>query len=60
MLVTKNEYVWESFTEDEDDDVPDIPLEKSSSAAGGIGVATEKKGKSAGGQKSLMSFFGKK
>ena len=60
--VTKNEYVYESFSEDEDSDAtpnamkaPANPV-SSANATGG-----KKKGKAnADGQKSLMSFFGKK
>jgi DNA polymerase delta subunit 3 len=59
-LVTKNEYVYESFSEDEESDVPkvkkQVPTKAPTSAAG-----DKKKGKAnAAGQKNLMSFFGKK
>jgi len=61
--VTKHDWVYESFSEDEDsDDVPKLkkvaPVAMSSDAPAAAG---DKKGKqAAGGQKSLMSFFGKK
>jgi len=62
--VTKHDWVYESFSEDEDsDDVPKLkkvaPVAMSSDAPAAAG--DKKKGKqAAGGQKSLMSFFGKK
>jgi len=60
ILVTKNEYVYESYSEDEEDEekvskrsVPQAPPVKTE--------GDKKKGKgAAAGQKSLMSFFGKK
>jgi len=62
LVVTKNEYVYESFSEDDESDVP--PKGKKSVAHARSVAATggdKKKGKaSATGQKSLMSFFGKK
>lgn len=57
--VTKNEYVYESFSEDEESELVPKPMKRTSStlSAGG----DKKKGKAnAAGQKSLMSFFGKK
>jgi hypothetical protein len=60
IIVTKNEWVYESFSEDEEE--VDTPREKkgvvhTSSAS----VGEKKRGKAgAAGQKSLMSFFGKK
>jgi hypothetical protein len=59
ILVTKNEYVYESFSED---DESDAPKEKKKSVVQGPVLAggDKKKGKgAAAGQKSLMSFFGK-
>jgi hypothetical protein len=62
LVVTKNEYVYESFSEDDESDVS--PKGKKSVAqAPNVAVpgGDKKKGKaSAAGQKSLMSFFGKK
>ena len=68
VLVTKNEYVYESFSEDEDSDVVAPKVVKTAANAnakggsvGGAGGGGDKKGKgNAAGQKSLMSFFGKK
>lgn len=58
ILVTKNEYVYESFSED---DESDATKEKRSSVPGPVHAAGDKKkGKgAAAGQKNLMSFFGK-
>jgi hypothetical protein len=60
ISVTKNEYVYESFSEDEDSDAQ--KSKKSVAGAPKPSVAGDKKkGKSsAAGQKNLMSFFGKK
>jgi len=59
ILVTKNEYVYESFSEDEDSDVAPKAVKTAANAANTGG--DKKKGKAnAAGQKSLMSFFGKK
>ena len=59
MIVTKNEYVYESYSEEEEEDVEKAPRKTAT-----LPVKTEgekKKGKqAAAGQKSLMSFFGKK
>ena len=59
--MTKNEYVYESYSEDEESDAP---AEKSASTATGMGVKSGavggKKKKDISGQKNLMSFFGKK
>jgi DNA polymerase subunit Cdc27 len=61
-LVTKNTYVYESFSEDEESDVPkgkkSAPTSNPTKAVVG---GEKKKGKaSAAGQKNLMSFFGNK
>ena len=59
-IVTKHEHVYESFSEE---DESDVPVEKKSvvSAGGGAKPAVGGKSKKDGaGQKSLMSFFGKK
>jgi DNA polymerase subunit Cdc27 len=55
--VTKNDWGYESFSEDEESDAPQVKK-----AAPAVAVpGDKKKGKqAAGGQKSLMSFFGKK
>ena len=63
IIVTKNEYVYESFSEDDDSEVPkgkkNVVQAPSGVAAAAVG--DKKKGKgNAAGQKSLMSFFGKK
>jgi hypothetical protein len=62
ILVTKNEYVYESFSEDEESDQAPKPIKRTGSTlSAGAGAADKKKGKAnAAGQKSLMSFFGKK
>ena len=62
MVVTKNEYVYESFSEDEDSDVaPKVAKTGGNAPVKAAGAGGDKKGKgSAAGQKSLMSFFGKK
>jgi DNA polymerase subunit Cdc27 len=55
ILVTKNEYVYESFSEDDDSDAPPKVAKTATNP-----VPDKKKGKAnAAGQKSLMSFFGK-
>ena len=59
MEVTKNEYVYESFSEDEDSDAQ-VEKKPTSSAPKPASAATTKGKKDAAGQKSLMSFFGKK
>jgi DNA polymerase subunit Cdc27 len=58
-IVTRNEFVYESFSEE---DESDVPVEKKSAvSAGGVKPAGGGKPKKDGaGQKSLMSFFGKK
>jgi DNA polymerase subunit Cdc27 len=58
ISVTKNEYVYESFSED---DESDATKEKRSAVQGPAHTGGDKKkGKgAAAGQKSLMSFFGK-
>ena len=60
MVVTKNEYVYESFSEEEDE--AEVQKEKKVIHQGPTThVAERKKGKgSAAVQKSLMSFFGNK
>lgn len=60
MEVTKNEYVYESFSEDEDSDAQVEKKPASSSAPKPASAATTKGKKDGAGQKSLMSFFGKK
>lgn len=62
MVVTKNEYVYESFSEDEDSDVaPKVAKTAAGQVKAGNTAGGDKKGKgNAAGQKSLMSFFGKK
>ena len=61
-VVTKNEYVYESFSEDEEDEAVEEKVPKKSVPAHVKSEGEKKKGKGAGaaGQKSLMSFFGKK
>jgi len=57
--VTKNEYVYESYSEDEEEEEVEKVPKKSVPQAKTEG--DKKKGKgAAAGQKSLMSFFGKK
>jgi hypothetical protein len=60
-LVTKNDYVYESFSEDDESDVPKGKKSAPTSNPTKAVVAGEKKkGKaSVAGQKNLMSFFGK-
>jgi hypothetical protein len=62
LVVTKNEHVYESFSEDDESDAP--PKGKKSVAQAPVTAATggdKKKGKAnVAGQKSLASFFGKK
>jgi DNA polymerase delta subunit 3 len=63
VLVTKNEYVYESFSEDDESDVPKGKKNTSNapSVAAPAPAGDKKKSKAAAaGQKSLMSFFGKK
>jgi hypothetical protein len=55
IVVTKNEYVYESFSEDEDETPKERKVHGHFTHPG-----DKKKGKGAAGQKSLMSFFGKK
>jgi DNA polymerase subunit Cdc27 len=55
-IVTKNEYVYESFSEDEESDVL---VEKKSGREAPV-KSNGKGKKDVAGQKSLMSFFGKK
>jgi len=59
LPVTKNEYVYESFSEE---DESDVPKEKRPAVAAHSAISGDKKKGKAGaaGQKSLMSFFGKK
>jgi DNA polymerase delta subunit 3 len=61
-IVTKNEYVYESYSEDEDEEAAEEKASKKSVPAPSKTEGEKKKGKAAGaaGQKSLMSFFGKK
>jgi hypothetical protein len=60
IVVTKNEYVYESFSEEEESDPAPKPMKRTSSTLS-AGAGDKKKGKAnAAGQKSLMSFFGKK
>ena len=57
--MTKNEYVYESYSEDEEEEEVEKVPKKSVPQAKTEG--DKKKGKgAAAGQKSLMSFFGKK
>jgi hypothetical protein len=59
--VTKNEYVYESYSEDEDEEEVEKVPKKSVPQAPAKTEGDKKKGKgAAAGQKSLMSFFGKK
>ena len=59
--VTKNEYVYESFSEDEDSDVAPKVANTAANPLPTNAGGDKKKGKAtAAGQKSLMSFFGKK
>jgi len=60
-VVTKNEYVYESYSED-DEEVMDEKVVKKSVPVTTKTEGEKKKGKGAGaaGQKSLMSFYGKK
>jgi len=62
ILVTKNEYVYESFSEDEDSDVAPKAVKTAANPVHAANAGGDKKkGKAnAAGQKSLMSFFGKK
>jgi DNA polymerase delta subunit 3 len=62
ISVTKNEYVYESFSEDEDSDVAPKVMKTAANPVNSANAGGEKKkGKAnAAGQKSLMSFFGKK
>jgi DNA polymerase subunit Cdc27 len=56
--VTKNDWVYESFSEDEESDVPKV---KKAAPVPAATAGDKKKGKQAAvGQKNLMSFFGKK
>jgi hypothetical protein len=55
IIVTKNEYVYESFSEDEDEAPKERKVNTHVAYPG-----DKKKGKGVAGQKSLMSFFGKK
>ena len=61
-LVTKNEYVYESYSEDEGDEAMEEKAAKKSVPAPTKTEGEKRKGKGAtgAGQKSLMSFFGKK
>lgn len=60
ISVTKNEYVYESFSEDEDSDAQKSKKNVAGAPKTSV-VGDKKKGKaSAAGQKNLMSFFGKK
>jgi|SRR5579859_5155316 hypothetical protein len=59
--VTKNEYIYESFSEDEDSDVAPKVANTAANPLPTNAGGDKKKGKAnAAGQKSLMSFFGKK
>ena len=60
-LVTKNEYVWESFSEEEEEEAPKVKKQIASAPPATAAPGDKKKGKAGpAGQKSLMSFFGKK
>ena len=59
--MTKNEYVYESYSEEEEEEVVEKVPKKSVPQAPVKPEGDKKKGKgAAAGQKSLMSFFGKK
>jgi hypothetical protein len=61
ILVTKNEYVYESYSEDEEDEEEKVSKRSVPQAPPVKTEGDKKKGKgAAAGQKSLMSFFGKK
>jgi DNA polymerase subunit Cdc27 len=64
IIVTKNEYVYESFSEDDESDAPKgkKSIVQASSGTDPAGAVGDKKRSKAGvaGQKNLMSFFGKK
>jgi len=58
-IVTKNDWVYESFSEDEDSDVQ-VEKKPAPSAPKAAPAPASKGKKDGAGQKSLMSFFGKK